>query len=139
MQFIVACLEPLFIVGFFYPQFILWQLIQSNVKYRLVVRSQLGPSIQSGSCSCARLQVSHNPSTYYYPELVINPYQFKILTRKQQYYRCIPLPTAVFMPNAVNHRGSFNYINPFQSRVTFLYPLKTSENLCLTFSGGIEM
>ena len=29
-------------------------------------------------------------------------------------------------------------INPLQRRVTYLYPLKTSENLFLMFSGGID-
>ena len=42
----------------------------------------------------------------------------------------------IFLTGNIFHKRSF-YINLFQSRVTFLYPLKTSENLW--FSGGIEM
>ena len=50
-------LVTLFRVGLFYPQLNLRQLIQPDLESRFIVRSQLGPSIQSGFSPSARLQV----------------------------------------------------------------------------------
>ena len=50
-------LVTLFRVGLFYPQLNLRQLIQPDLESRFIVRSQLGPRIQSGSSPSAELQV----------------------------------------------------------------------------------
>ena len=68
-------------IRIFYPQHTLRQLIQSDLESRFLVRSQLGPSIQSGTFPSAGLQVA-TQSTHLlkdcHPQLVSNPHCFEI-------------------------------------------------------------
>ena len=64
----------------FYSQLTLPQQIQSNLESWFVVRSRLGPSIQSGSSDCARLQVVKQLTQLLnecYPETVIEQTAFQ--------------------------------------------------------------
>ena len=67
--------------GVSYPQLTLQQLIQPDLESRFIFRSQLGPSIQSGSSPYAGLQVvtqSIHLSKDCYPKLVLNPHRSEI-------------------------------------------------------------
>ena len=64
---------------------------------RFIVRSQLGPSIWSGSSSSAGLQVvtqSTHLSKDCYPQQVLNQHHSEIWPPKQLDYRCLPLHPA---------------------------------------------
>ena len=61
--------KPLFFSYFiysrvFYPQLTLWQLIQPDLEYRFIVRSQLGPSFSKAPLQVLDYRCSHNPHTY---------------------------------------------------------------------------
>ena len=63
------------------------------MQYQFLVRSQLGPSYQSGSSSCAGLQVirlTTDPSKGL-PQLVLSQNSSKILPPKYLGYSCMPL------------------------------------------------
>lgn len=62
-QFRVFCFSVTFYIIGFYSWLTLRLLIQSNVKSRIVVRSQLGPSIQSVFSDCAGIQLVTHPLT----------------------------------------------------------------------------
>ena len=67
--------------GVSYSQLTLQQLIQPDLESRFIFRSQLGPSIQSGSSPYAGLQVvtqSIHLSKDCYPKLVLNPHRSEI-------------------------------------------------------------
>ena len=85
-------------ITIFHPQFTLRQLIQPDLESRFIVRSQLGPSVQSGASPGAGLQVvtrSTHLSKDSYPQLVSNPYRSEIRPLKQLDYRCMPLRPAL--------------------------------------------
>ena len=68
-----------------YRQLTLWQLIQPDLESRFIVRSQLGPIVQSGSFPSAGLQVvtqSTHLSKDCYPQLVSNPHRSEIRASK---------------------------------------------------------
>ena len=75
--------------GVFQPQLTIWQLIQPDLESRFVIRSQFGPSIQSGSSPSAGLQVV-TQSTHLlkdcYPQLVSNPHRSEIRLPEQLDY-----------------------------------------------------
>ena len=78
----------------FHPQLILWQLIQPDLESRIIVRSQLGPSIQSGQSPCARLQVltqSTHLSKDCCSQLILSPNLSEIAPPEQLDYRCMSL------------------------------------------------
>ena len=78
-------LVTLFRVGFFQRQLTLWQLIQLDLESRFAVRSQLGPSVYSGSSPSAGLRVvtqSTHLSKECYPQLVSNPHRPEIRSPK---------------------------------------------------------
>ena len=80
--------------GFFYLLLTLRQLIQPDLGSRFIARSQLGPSIQSGSSPNAGLQVvtqSTHLSKDCYLQLVSNLYRSEIRSPKQLDYRCMPV------------------------------------------------
>ena len=67
--------------GVSYSQLTLQQLIQPELESRFIFRSQLGPSIQSGSSPYAGWQVvtqSIHLSKDCYPKLVLNPHRSEI-------------------------------------------------------------
>ena len=73
-------------------QLILRQLIQSNLKSQLVVRSQLCPRVHSGPSPFAILRMV-TQSTHFIdcnPQLVSTLHYFKNLPPKQLVYRCFP-------------------------------------------------
>ena len=85
----------------FYPQLTLQQLIQPDLEPRFIVRSQLGPSIQSGFSPSAGLQVvtqSTNLSKDCYPQQVSNSHRSKIWLPKQPDCKCMPLHPALDPP-----------------------------------------
>ena len=91
-------LVTLYRVGFFLSVATLRQLIQPELESRFIVRSQLGPSIQSGSSPSAGLQVvtqSTQLSRDCYPQLVLNPHHSEIRLPMQLDYRCMPLHAAL--------------------------------------------
>ena len=94
----------LFRVGFFFAVAYLMVANLARLGSRLVVRSQLGPSIQSGSSPSAGLQVvtqSTHLSKDCYPQLVSNPRRSEIQPPKQLDYRCMPLHPA--LPTIICH------------------------------------
>ena len=79
----------------FYLQLTLRQLIQPDLESWFIVRSQLGPIVQSGSFPSAGLQVvtqSTHLSKDCYPQLVSNPHRSEIRPPKQ--LQCMPLHPA---------------------------------------------
>ena len=81
----------------FYPYLILRQLIQLDLEPWFIVRSQLGPSIQSGSYPCPGIQKvtrSTHLSKDCYPQLVLNPHPSEIRPLQQLDYRWMPLHPA---------------------------------------------
>ena len=78
----------------FYTQLIFRSLIQPDFKSRFIVRSQFGPSIQSGSSLSDGLQVVA-PSSHLlkdcYPRLVSHQHCSEIRPLNQLDYRCTPL------------------------------------------------
>ena len=98
----------------FYPQLTLWQLIQPDLESQSIVRSQLGPSIQSGSSPSPRSEViaqSTHLSKGCYPSLVSNPHHSKILPPKQLDYMCIPLhPAYATTPGMPLHIAKFHSV-----------------------------
>ena len=84
--------QLLYLESGFYPQLTIRQLIQPDLESRFIDRSQLGPSIQSGSSPGARLQVvtqSTDLSKDCYLPLVSNPHRSEIRPPKQLDYRCM--------------------------------------------------
>ena len=78
-------IQLLYLESVLYRQLTLWQLIQPDLESRFIVRSQLGPIVQSGSFPSAGLQVvtqSTHLSKDCYPQLVSNPHRSEIRTSK---------------------------------------------------------
>ena len=134
-----AGLVTLFRVGLFYLQLTLRQLIQRDVESRFIVRSQLGPCIQSGSSPSAVLQVvkkSTHLSKDCYPQLIWNPLCSEIQPPKQLDYRCMPLHPAMMFDvttNKDNHaalciNASLNNLNLKKNEI-----LKVQHSKCLSF------
>ena len=86
------CGHPLWMAP--YLQLTLRQLIQSNLESQFFVRSQLGPTTQSGFSSCARLHLVTkftHLSKDCNPQLVLNSHRSEIRPPKHLDYRCMPL------------------------------------------------
>ena len=86
------CRYPLWMAP--YLQLTLRQLIQSNLESQFFVRSQLGPTTQSGFSSCAGLHLVTkftHLSKDCYPQLVLNSHRSKIRLSKHLDCRCMPL------------------------------------------------
>ena len=78
MKLVILFIQNRFFLSVVY----LRQLIQTDLESRFIVRSQLGPSIQSGST-----HLSKNC----YPQLASNPHRSEIRSPKQLDYKCMPL------------------------------------------------
>ena len=90
MKLVILFIQNRFFLSVVY----LRQLIQTDLESRFIVRSQLGPSIQSGSSPSAGLQVvtqSTHLSKNCYPQLASNPHRSEIRSPKQLDYKCMPL------------------------------------------------
>ena len=114
-------LVTLFRARFFQPQHTLRQLIQPDLESRSLVRSQLGPSIQSGSSPSAGLQVvtqSTHLSSHCYPQQVSNPHYSGIGPPKQLDYRCMSLHPANKMKILAN-RMKFSRLEFFSLPLNF--------------------
>ena len=118
LQFFLELLfffQLLYLESGFFPQLTLRQLIQPDLESRFIVRSHLGPSIQSGSFTSAGLQVVTqftHLSKDCYPQLVSNPHRSKIRSPQQLDYRCMPLHPC----GAVHNRARFfgNHVSPLK-------------------------
>ena len=101
-------LVTLYRVGFFLSVATLRQLIQPDLESRFIVRSQLGPSIQSGSSPSAGLQVvtqSTQLSKDYYPNWYRTHTVPQIRCPKQLNYRCMLLhPANTLCSTSVTYR-----------------------------------
>ena len=106
--------------GFLSVAYTLRQLILPDLESRFIVRSQLGPCIQSGSSPSAGLQVvtqSTHLSKDSYPQLVSNPHRSEIRPPKQLDCRCLLLHPALFVKL---RRHASDQVSTFYNSITNL-------------------